>query len=377
MLDIIITNGHLYDSSTGIDQVSDIGIKDGLITQIGVIDDDASQVLDARGCFVTPGLIDFHCHVCYNISDFSMPVDITCLPNGVTTVVDGGSAGCSVYEAFYRNIIMNSVVDIKSLLHVSNVGQITHDYPENVNPKNFNRKKILALCAQYKDNIVGLKLRQSKNIVGDFGLEPLKAAKTIAKEAGLRISVHISDSPGVVKDTLDLLEAGDVYCHVFHQQGKTIIDENGKILDEIIEARNRGILFDMAHGAYQFSGYIAKKAIEQGFLPDIISSDLSLLSLYKAPTYSFLYIISELLNLGMSFRDIIKRCTEVPGRIINPSFDGFFKVGSKADIAIFRIIERPIHYKDKYNNEYDGNKMIKTEATIKNGLIVYRQFDFL
>jgi len=377
LLDIIIKNGHILDSSTGLDMIVDIGIKNGEIYQIGQINDNASTILDAKGCFVTPGLIDFHCHVCHNISDFSLPADVMCFPNGVTTVVDGGSSGCSNYEAFYKNVIVNSLVDIKTLLHVSHVGQPTTDYPENVDPKNFNRSKILSLCKKYKDNIIGIKLRQSKNIVHEFGLEPLKAAKGIAEEAGLRISVHISDSPGEVKDTLDLLDKGDVYCHVFHQQGKTILDEKGKVLDEVFEARNRGVLFDMAHGSMQFSGYVAMKAIEQGFLPDIISSDLSLLSFCKAPTYSFVYILAELLNLGIDFRDIIKRCTEIPARIIDQSFDGFMKVGNKADFAILRIIDRDVHYKDRYGNEYNGDKLIKPEVTIKNGIIVFRQFDFL
>jgi len=378
MQDLIIRNGHLLDLAVGLDQVGDIAVENGRISRIGSLEKEkAGQEIDAQGCYVTPGLIDYHAHVCYGISDFSMPADLACLPSGVTGVVDGGSAGSSNFEAFYRHIISDSVVDIKAFLHVSNVGQPTHDYPEEMNPDRFNKHRILELCHRYPDTIIGLKLRQSAEIAGKYGLDPLRKALLIAEEAGLRLSVHSSNPPGEATGILELLRPGDIFCHVFHQEGSTILDDKGKILPAVWKARERGVLFDMAHGSMQFSGLVARRAIAEGFLPDIVSSDLSLLSLYRQPTHSFVYILSELLNLGMDFRQIITRCTETPGRLANPDFTGFMHQGAPADLAILRVMNHEVRYKDRYDNEYMGNRLIKPEATIKNGVVMFRQYDFL
>lgn len=378
MFDLIIKNGMLTDPRSGLKEKGDIAISNGRIAAVGNLsNEEAAQYMDASGCLVTPGLIDFHAHGAYRLSDFSMPADLIQIPNGVTSMVDAGSAGSADFEAFYRYNVLNSVMTIKSFLHVTREGQITHGHNEDPNPDYYDEDRILRLVEKYKDNIIGLKLRQSKDIVGDQGLRPLEGAVALAEKAGLRLSVHITDSPGTVAETLDRLRPGDIFCHMYHQKGNTIIGEDGKVLPEVIEARKRGVLFELGHGAFNFSGVIAKAAINQGFLPDIISSDLSLLSAYKAPTQSFSYILAELLNLGMSMDEILKRCIDAPARLMGIDHDGFLKEGRNADIAVLRIVERPVQYKDRYGNEYDGNNLIKVEATIKDGIPVYRAFDFI
>ena len=266
---------------------------------------------------------------------------------------------------------------VKSFLHVASEGQRTHLKYENPDPARYDREKIKMLCEKYKDNIIGLKLRQSRDIVGELGLKPLKGALLLGEEVGLRLSVHATDSPGDIRDTLSLLRPGDIFCHMYHQKGQTILDEKGNVLPEAWEARERGVLFELGHGAFNFSGKIAKAAIEQGFLPDIISSDLSLLSAFKEPTYSFSYILSELLNLGIGLKDIITRCTDIPGRLMGMEQEGFLMAGGIADIAVFKIIDKEMHYIDRYHNQYEGNRLIKPQLTVKEGHIVYRQADYV
>lgn len=375
MFDIIIKNGHVFDPLTGRSEVTDIGITGKKIARTGHIDETCRQMIDASGCFVVPGLIDFHVHCAYGMCAYGMPPD-SLLSSGVTSTVDGGTTGIANYEAFYRNIVCNSIVDIKTFLLVSSSGQISGRVTENMDPGLFEEDKILDLCDKYRDNIIGIKVRMEKKIVGKFGLEPLKRTIEIADKAGLPISVHASDTPGEVKDTLDLLRPGDIFCHVFHQMGKTILDENGILLPEVWEAQKRGVLFEIGHGSLRFSGPVCKAALDQGFMPDLISSDLGLLSMNIAPTYSFTYILSELLALGMKFEDIITLCTKAPARITHPSLRSFLEEGQAADIAILRTVDRKRHYIDTYGNEFDGNQMIKPEMTIKDGLIVHRQWDF-
>ncbi len=377
MLDLKIKNGTVFDPGAGWKRNCDIGIAGGRITETGALDqEEAAREIDASGCLITPGLIDFHAHAAYGVSDFAMPADLIQIPNGVTSMTDAGSTGAANFEAFYRHNVVSSVLTIKSMLNVSSMGQVTHRFNENLEPENFDRDRIAMLCEKYKDQIIGLKLRQSRDIVGDLGLRPLEESVRLGDELGLRLSVHITDSPGEVKDTLDRMRPGDLFCHMFHQKGKTILDENGKVLPEIHEAREKGILFELGHGAFNFSGVVAKHAIDQGFLPDVISSDLSMLSACKAPTFGFGYIISELLNLGMTFEDILYRCTTVPAGLMGIRNTGFFDKGERADIAIMRIIDHPVHYQDRYGNRYEGTKLIKNEATIKDGIVLYRAFDF-
>lgn len=378
MFNWMIRNGTLLDPRCGMEQVGDIGISGNKIAAVGNLSGEAAlHEVDADGCYVTPGFIDFHAHGAYRISDFSMPADVIQLPNGVTSMVDAGSAGVSDYEAFHCYNVVNSVLTMKSLLHVTNSGQISHRANENPDPGLFDEERIAMLCEKYKGEIIGLKLRQSKDIVGDFGLKPLERTVEIGEKLGLRVSVHATDSPGEVHETLDRLRSGDIFCHMYHQKGKSILGKDGDILPEIRKARERGVLFELGHGAFNFSGKVAKAAISQGFLPDIISSDLSLLSAYQAPTQSFAYILSELLNLGIGLKDIIRRCTDIPGKLMGIDHDGFLKKGRTADIAVFKITDRPIRYTDRYGNKYDGTQLIKPELTMKEGTVVFRQFDFL
>lgn len=376
VFDKIIKNGRVLDPLTGRDEVTDIGIRGKRIAKVGKINETCRQMIDASGCYVVPGLNDFHVHCAFGMCAYGMPPDAL-LSSGVTSTVDGGTTGIANYEAFYRNVVCNSLVDIKTFLLVSSSGQISGRVTENMNPALFEEDAIIELCEKYPHNIIGLKIRMEKKIVGEYGLEPLKRAVEIAEKVHLPISVHASDTPGEVKDTLDLLRPGDIFCHVFHQMGKTIMGADGKILPEVWEAQKRGVLFEIGHGSLRFSGPICKAALEQGFMPDLISSDLGLLSMNIAPTYSFAYILSELLNLGMDFPTIVDLCTRAPARITDPGRKCFLEEGQPADIAVFRIVDHPHHYIDTYKNEFDGSKMVKPEMTIKDGLIVHRQWDFL
>lgn len=377
MNDILIRNGRILDPITGLDRVGDLSIANGKIKEVGDAQDaEAVQTVDASGCYVVPGLIDYHIHIYTSGCEFALLPEIAAVPNGITTVVDGGSAGVSGFRGFLKNDIAHSWLNVKAMLNICSAGQPGVYYLENMDPALYQRDTILKMCEQYRDTIVAIKVRQSREIVKEHGLESLRAAVRIAEEANLPVVVHATDSPGEIRDTLDILRARDVFCHCFHQRGRTIIGENGHVLPEVLDAQRRGVLFDCAHGSMNFSMRIAKQAFADGFYPDIVSSDLSMLSLMKPPAYSLPHIMSELLNMGMSFKQILPRVTANPARQIGVAEKGFLIPNAPADIAIFREEKKHFPLKDRYGNEMEADSFLRPMMTVKDGVILYRQCDF-
>lgn len=222
-----------------------------------------------------------------------------------------------------------------------------------------------------------LKLRQTRDISREFGLEPLRLMRRIADELGAYMVVHVTDSPGEIRETLELLREGDVFCHVFHGKGKTILDEQGKILPEVWEARERGVLFDAAHGGNQFSNEVALNALEQGFLPDFITSDISLKTMYRAPLYSMGMVMSKFLNMGIGIEKLIRIVTHDPAVKLGMEHEiGTFKPGAAADIAVFKIVEKEVEFNDSHGVLFKGNRLLRTQMTIRDGVTVFRQIDF-
>ncbi len=378
MLDILIKNGIVVDTLNKTTKNVDIGVKDGKIVDLNLYPDhQAANTVDAHGCYVTPGIIDFHAHLYTDGTERGIYPESTYFPSGVTTAVDGGSAGVANFPLFYNTIIANSKVRMYADLNICSLGLGTISYQENIDPATVNVNKIKSFFEKYTDCLQAVKVRQSKNISKEFGLEPLKLAKRIAKDIGTYVVVHVTDSPGEVKDTLDILETGDVFCHVFHGKGKTIIGENGKILDEVWEAQKRGILFDAAHGGNQFCNTVALKALQEGFMPDFITSDISLKTMYNPPLFSMLHVMSKFLNFGLSFIDIITITTIQAARKLNiDKFVGCLEPGYCADIAIFKIEDKATYFEDSHGDYFKGDKIIQNQMTIREGVTVFRQMGF-
>lgn len=377
MYDLVLKNGHLKDYAAGLDRVADIGIRDGKIARVGVIpESEAAQLVNAAGHLVLPGLTDYHMHALTSACSFALKPELPAFANGVTTIVDAGSVGAPGFEHAYFSDAKSSLVNIKVMLNICSGGQLAHYYMENLDPALYQEKEILDLCEKYRDVIVAIKLRQSRNITGELGLTPLKETVRIAEKAGLRVVVHATDSPGTVKDTLDILRPGDVYCHCFQQVGNTILGEDGHVLPEVPEAQKRGVLFDCAHGSLNFSLDVAARAFRDGFFPDIISSDLSQLSFNRAPGYGFAYMLSELLSLGMPQDEVFRRVTVTASRLIGG--DGLFLAeGRTADLAVLDVEDHSFRMKDRYGNLAQGTRMLFPRMTVRNGRIVYRQMGYL
>ncbi|MDY4011436.1 MAG: amidohydrolase family protein [Fusobacterium gastrosuis] len=380
---ILISKGHLIDKENALDKIADILIEDDKIVKISEnIDEyvEEEHTINADGCIVVPGLIDNHTHL-YPFIKKGIPAESVCFSSGVTTVVDAGSLGCDNYEDV-RNFLKYSRLTIKAYLNISSEGLAKLPEVEDLEPKNFKTEKIKNLLKKYPDELIGLKIRVSKNIVKEKGYESLKEAVKIAREAMVPIMVHSTNPPDSLDKMVNILNRGDIVTHMYQKSPFTIL-KNNKIYDAVLEARKRGVLFEAADARAHFSFEIAENALKENFYPDIIATDLTAFSMYQRPTaFNLLNQIAKYEYLGLSFSDIIKSCTTVPAKILGLSKNiGALKEGYQADIAIIKkeninveFGDRP--YSDMGKNIRKGKFIYNSMLTIKNGEIVYRNILF-
>ncbi|MBP7494212.1 MAG: metallo-dependent hydrolase [Spirochaetales bacterium] len=376
--DILIKGGHLIDSAEGLDCIGDIALKDKKILAVDTsIEAKAGIIIDAENCIVSPGLIDNHLHMFADATDAGIDPNIALLPNGITTAVEGGSPGVSNYELYRREVINRSRVRIKSYLSASSTGMITRKYPENFNPEFFERERIKELFCKYPDELLGLKIRTSKDIVGEGNARPLREVIKLAEEIGCKVTVHITDPSIDTEDIASMLRPGDVFCHVFQGKGNTIIREDGKVKKKVREAQQRGVIMDACNGKFNFSISVAQAAIADGFFPDIISTDYNTMVMYRHPVLSLPYLMSKYLALGMTLNDIMKACTATPAEVIGlKGIVGTLVPQADADIVILKVIEQESCFYDCHNGLLKGKQLLVPQMTLKGGNIVFRQVSF-
>lgn len=373
-VDILIKNARVIDPYRKIDEVGNIAIKGRKI--VSAENAVADNTIDASGCIVTPGLIDFHCHVGAFVSELGVAPETTYFPTGVTTVVDAGTTGTANYEAL-RMLTTICRLRIKAFLNVCPAGLVTTAYHEDLNPVHFRKEKMLELFEKYPDQLLGVKIRSSKELVGEFGTEPLRAALDIAETAGVPLVVHTTNPPIKPEELASMLRPGDVYAHVYNGKGNTVL-RDGQVIEAMREHQRRGVVMDAANGVNHFGLAVAKACIAQNFLPDIISTDLSSKSVYSpGMVFSLPYILSKYIALGLPLPEIIKRATTAPAAYLGAEKElGSLEKGTCADITIHRLVEKKEKFRDFFCEVVEGSQLLKTEMTIRDGQTVFRQIDF-
>jgi predicted amidohydrolase len=375
-VDILIRNGHVVDPSQNIDCQMDIGVQNGVIVPVGPAGEGVRTV-DASGCYVTPGLVDFHTHIFHTGSAIS--VNPLWLPaTGVTAAVDAGTAGYVNFRAFYEGVITPSPVHIKSYLNVYGGGLPDTNIPEKYELFEYRPLQMARVVEAYKDNILGLKIRYSRGLAS--GIDALKEALRLSREFGIRVCVHTTDPPTPLNEVADLLGKDDVYCHMYQGRGEETILEasSGKIKDSMKKARERGVIFDAANGKGNFSFAVAVPAMQAGFVPDIISTDWTIHRLNDSVyAKSLTYVMAKFLKFGMSLPDVIKAVTLTPARLMGMEGKiGTLRAGACGDIAVFKKIQRKTLQKDFCGAAFETDELLIPQMTIIGGDIVFCQIDF-
>ena len=378
--DYLIKGGRLLCAADGAEGIRDIAVTGGRVAKIGAIpEEEARMTINAAGCIVTPGLIDFHIHLS-PLSEIGVYPEPACFPSGVTTAVDAGSAGASNYPLL-RLGAQSTHVNTLAFLNVCSTGLATRSFHENLEPGRFQAGGIRELFRRYGGReLLGLKVRQSAEIVGELGLKPMKAALALAEELRVPLMVHITNPPCPLDELIDLLRPGDIVTHAYQGSHSTIIGPDGHVTSAARAARERGVIFDVANANAHFSFRVARAAIAEGFLPDTISTDLTNMGLFRRPNaFNLLHIMSEYLNMGLTVEQVIRRTTVNPARLIGRPELGYLAEGGAADIAVLRQEDREIRYGAGFGPAAEslvGTTMLRAMLTMREGALVYRDQGF-
>ena len=375
--ELLIKNGTVIDPAQGIHAYKDVAFANGRVSAISdeIPTSEAREVLDASGCFVTPGLIDLHVHVFYGVSHFGIEPDPTCLARGATTVVDAGSAGADTFPGFRKYVIDVSDTHILAQLNISSQGMLTQEIGELENPDYADVGKACRMIEQHRDIILGVKVRLTReSIVGKrAGMLPLHRAREAADAAGLPIMVHPQDAwCESIDDILARMGERDILTHCFHDMPCGILDQNGKIRDAVHAAIERGVIFDVGHGAGSFSWDVVQTAMAQGVEPTTISSDLHIYNV-NGPVYDLVNVVNKFLHLGMSLDDALAKVTSIPAEtILMPGQVGTLAVDAWGDAVVFELREGEFPLVDARGQTRTGKQKLEPIVVVKGGQI-YRQ----
>lgn len=379
--DFWLKNGHVIDPARGIDGVADVLVRNSRMMPVpeeGIDPKDVKEIFDCSGYYVFPGLVNYHAHYAWHNNLSSISPEIFELPNGVTTVCDAGSTGCAGFEGFLRTTLLPAGVTMKAFINVAAGGLACSNYLENISPENFDQRRLEYLFEMYPEHIAGLKLRIGKDINDGMGLAPLKAAAELARSFNTRLALHATYPLEPMQEILPYLGEGDVLCHTLQKMGQyNILDENGRILQEVWDAKERGVIFDCAHGRIHCSFDIFRAAMDQGFLPDMISTDGIGVSMYRTKLFSLPVVMSRLLALGMPIVDVVRATTETPAKNLGLEGKvGTLAPGAQADICVMKKDVRPVTFTDSYGVDLKAEYLLVPQMTLRAGKLVFCDSDF-
>jgi len=371
ILDLVV-RGHALDPTTGLSGPREIGIRNGLIVAVEPCLDGTPRrdLLDATGSYVSAGFVDIHAHIYAGVTSWGVRPDAPCLRSGVTTVVDAGSAGWPMLQGFRWYVHEPSRVRALCFLHISGIGLVNGWVGECEDLSHLHPQTVGENAAENRDFVVGIKVRQGGGQVGSHGVEPLRRAREAAEIAGLPLMCHIADGVAL-RDVLELLRPGDIVTHCFQgkgAEGENLVDTQGRLLPEVLDARARGVVMDVGHGGGSFRWEVAAAALEHGFLPDVISTDLHAYNMY-GPLYDLPTTLTKLLYLGLPLEKAIGCATSAPAAAIGRPDLGRLAVGAPADLAIFRMVEEPVELWDTHVQRRIWDQRLKVEATVRAGEI--------
>jgi dihydroorotase len=360
--DLLIKGGRVLDPAQGLDGPLDVAIQQGRIAAVArsLAASDAADVLDARGHIVAPGLVDIHVHTGTDLT----PAE--CLSTGVTSMVDGGTSGADNVAELVA-VARAAPNRVRILLNLARTG-LGGAEGELMDFAHADVEAGRRALAADPDFVIGVKARLSRSVAGDRDLDAVRRAHEITGPRNLPLMVHIGQTSSPLPAILALLRPGDIVTHIYSPPPNGMLDANGRVLPEVRDARRRGIVFDVGNGRNgHITWEVVERALQQDFLPDTISSDLTKPGrtdrAFDLPT-----VLSKFLLLGLSLEQVIA-CATVNAAAAIAVFKGLgtLRVGAPADVCVFDVEDGDFEFVDNERSVRKGRQKIVTRAVIAGG----------
>src|SRR5216117_558994 len=350
--DLIVKSGRVIDPSLKLDAIRDVAIAGGRIAAIeSNVAGDASEVIDARGKLVVPGLIDIHTHAA-RVKDGPT----LCLADGVTGFVDAGSQGADrIHETIA--VARSAPQPCRVLINIGRAGILPDGDTMDISRADVGAAR--DAIAKNRDVIAGVKARLSRDVAGANDYEVLRRAQDVASSFNLPVMIHMGQTVSPLPRLMDLLKPGDIVTHMFAPPPNSIVDETGRILPEVLAARRRGVWFDLGNGRTGHLRWdIVERVMQAGFWPDTFSTDWTPEG-RTAQVIDFPNVMSKFLDFGMSLDQVVARATVNASRVFEVFRDrGTLNVGAPADVAVLELRQGLFEFVDNYGNRRTGRQRL-------------------
>lgn len=373
MTALLLKGGRVLDPGAGLDGRLDVLVRDGRIEALApdLAAPDA-RLLDVAGLLVVPGLIDVHLHLMTGLGAFGADPDVFGVGSGVTTVVDAGSTGHSLFPIFRRHIAAPAKSRVLAYVNLSTLGSVAGaGYSTLADPRLIDEARIEEAVEANRDMIVGIKVMATGAALGAEGLEPLRRARRLADNLRLPILVHIGESwsqtaaPPPVADVLAHLVPGDIVTHMFTAHPGGLLDPNGRLWPEVGAARDSGVLFDVGHGLHNLNFDVARRVLDQGLRPDGVSTD-GHRGNRSGPVYDLPTTMAKLMALGFSLSEVVGMATANAARLLGRGGAmGTLRVGGAAEISVLKLEERAWEALDSQKGTLPARRALAPVWTVR------------
>lgn len=352
MAQTLLKGGRIFDGERFFD--GNVLIENGKILAIGKTEAENAIIYDVSGCIVTAGLIDIHTHFSeMGNMQFGYPADMASIPFGVTYAVDCG--------ALYSNPAVLDSLSVETKVFI----------PVYLTNGDINYNAMEEIIKSYGDRLVGIKIYFDKTLNNQIDIELVKKVCEYARQKNLKVMVHCSNSPTPMLDIINALDKGDILTHAYHGDCSTIEEDNYIAYKT---AKEKGVIIDagMAGGVHT-NFKIFKRAIENGIIPDTISSDITKFSAYmRGGVYGLPMCMSIARLLGMAEEGVFKAVTSNAKKAVNAIDWANMEVNAPATISVLKWDNTKIDITDKDGNNVTSSQGYVCKMTMKNGQILYR-----